>query len=80
MMVMVYPPEEDIEPNVHVVIHAPLYILEKTDLRSIENLRHAVFSLVEQELSIISGEQISVMVSVQPIQSSTSTAKRSENK
>lgn len=67
-MVMVFPPPEEMVSNVHVVVRVPNHILVDILEGSLENFKHAVLSIAEQELSIISPKPVKVMVSVEGVE------------
>ena len=56
-----FPPPEDMLPNVLVIVKLPSKIYDEC-IDFLPVAQHAIFSIAEQELNIISPEQVKVSV------------------
>lgn len=76
--IKVFPPPDDMEPNVVVIVKLPPEIYTEIEqIPSIlETFRHAVWSVTEQELNIASSYPAKVFVIIE--ESRVETKKRSE--
>ena len=64
--IKVFPPPEDMLPNVLVIVKIPKYIYDDFLDYSIEEIKDAIFSTAEQEINIhtIHNAKVSVMLEV----------------
>lgn len=50
--IKVFPPPEGMKPNIFITVKVPKYIINDMLPSSVEEIKHAIFSIAEQEINM----------------------------